>query len=236
MLDKKCTNLISCEVPFSFVLIYTYCYYLRSSERSIVVTYQPTDPSSPSTKTPEASEARQKSQHESKSMPYSVTTVQAKLEKAYDTMLSRLKDQLEDVSKRKPNIDEMITKAKNKAVTLGELTEEESEQIKKYIERDLQEAAVFLKEAKKTLADWLNFDYKLIEEKCWETFNAVIEQVKAEWVEFNQRIAHSKEYTAGEVVGMGALTCAQCHETIHFTKSTTIPVCPQCKHDKFFRQ
>jgi hypothetical protein len=163
--------------------------------------------------------------------------IQAKLEKAYDTMLNRVKEQFDDVSKKThPKVEEVVTKAKKTAVSLGELTEDEAEQIKAYLMRDLEDAGEFLKEAKKTLADWLYFDYKLVEEKFWDTYQAVATQVKAEWVEFHQRLGHAKEYQTGEIIGMGTLSCVKCHETLHFTESSTIPECPHCHCKKFVRK
>jgi hypothetical protein len=163
--------------------------------------------------------------------------IQAKLEKAYDTMLHRVKEQFDDVSKKThPKVEEVVTKAKKTAVSLGELTEDEAEQIKAYLMRDLEDAGEFLKEAKKTLADWLYFDYKLVEEKFWNTYQSVATQVKGEWVEFHQRLGHAKEYKTGEIIGMGTLNCAKCHETLHFTESSTIPECPHCQGKKFIRK
>lgn len=167
------------------------------------------------------------------------TTVETreKLEKAYDTMLVRVKEQLGDVSKKaEPMVGDLVHKAKDKAIQLGELTEEEAEQIGEYLMRDLHEAADFLKDAKKVLADWLYFDYKLIEQKLWETYKAVAKQAKLEWTEFNQRIKHAKEYNTGEITGVGTLECTNCKEVLHFTRSSTIPKCPKCGGTAFARK
>jgi len=162
---------------------------------------------------------------------------QEKFEKAYDVMLSRVKEQLEDVSKKaEPKVGEFVSKAKVKAIQLGELTEEEAEKVGEYLMRDLHEAADFLKDAKKVLADWLYFDYKLVEQKFWETYKAVAKQAKEEWVEFNQRLKHAKEYNTGEVIGVGTLECTGCKEVLHFTRSSTIPKCPKCGGASFVRK
>lgn len=160
-----------------------------------------------------------------------------RLEAAYGTMLSRVKEQMDELSKRaEPVMSDFFAKAKQKAIQLGELTEKEAEQIEEYVQRDLQEAAVFMEDAKKALSDWIYFDYKVIEESFWETYKAVAAQVKLEWVEFNQRLKHAKEYNVGEIIGMGTLECVNCKETSNYNKSSTIAKCPQCGCDKFVRK
>ena len=138
--------------------------------------------------------------------------------------------------KAEPMVDDVMEKAKHKAVALGELTEEEAEKIGEYLMRDLRDAGEFLKDAKRVLADWIYFDYKLIETKFWETYKVVSKQVSAEWTEFSQRLKHAKEYKTGEVIGIGTLTCQSCHEVLHFTKSSTIPKCPKCAGTQFARK
>ena len=166
-----------------------------------------------------------------------VHATQEKLEKAYGTMLERVKEQLNDVTKKtEPVVDEVMEKAKHKAVELGELTEEEAEKIGEYLLRDLRDAGEFLKDAKRVLADWIYFDYKLIESKFWDTYKVVSKQVSAEWTEFSQRLKHTKEYRTGEVIGIGTLVCRECGEVLHFTKSSTIPKCPKCSGTQFMRK
>lgn len=164
------------------------------------------------------------------------TQAKDKLSQAYDQMLVRVKETYQQVSQEgQPYIMSTLAKAKEKAIQLGELTEAEAEQVAQSLQRDLADAAVFVKDAKKLLSDWLYFDYKLVEGSCWDNFKAVVNQVKREWAEMSQRSAAS-DYKKGQVTGAGSLECTQCHHVLHFSGTTTIPECPSCHHSSFKRK
>lgn len=159
-----------------------------------------------------------------------------KLTQAYEKMLHRTKTAYEDFNENtRPKIHEHIQEAKQKAVELGELTEEEAQQIADYLQRDLHDAAVYLVEFKQSLSDWLYFDWKLAESNLWKSFSKLADQTALELYEFKQQIRPKTEYKTGEVFGVGTVKCVDCEQLLHFRETSHIPPCPNCKGDSFVR-
>ncbi len=164
-----------------------------------------------------------------------------RLIRGYETMLRRVKeamDQLQD--KASPAVHEHISKAKQKAVELEELTEEEAQKIVVYLQRDLHDVGVFLQDAKKVIGDWVYFDVQVVEDKLLRMFAQVADKTSLEIFEFKQQLKMDQEtrenYRAGEVTGIGTLQCKHCGHLQHFDKVSHIPPCPKCQEGLFKRE
>lgn len=159
-----------------------------------------------------------------------------KLLTAYTHMLERVKGFLDNLDEQAtPAIHKAIETARKTAVELGELTHEEAEKISLYLKRDLQDAGQFLKESGQELADWLVFDWQLIEERIWEAFLSVADQTQLAWLEFEQQLELGPRYTTGEITAMGTLYCVACSQPLHFYQIAHIPPCPKCHGTEFIR-
>lgn len=171
------------------------------------------------------------------SNPEKNTKSSTKAEEMYNIMLDKMKIELQRWSdKVEPNLENLLDKAKQKMGELGETSEFEMTNLQSYIKRDLEDALYFLKDGKKTFSQWLYFDFKLIEKNMVDTYQTILKQVKCEWLELTQRMRHVREYHSGEVIAMGTLACTQCKTELNFTKSTSIPVCPECQGTHFVRK
>ncbi len=154
----------------------------------------------------------------------------------YETMMSRVHDALEHFDKKaEPVLQDLVDQAKRKAVELEELTEDEAEKVSAFLLRDLQHAANFLRDTRKGLADWLYFDWQLLEDKLWDMFNKVADRTRIELLEFDIDLRHGLEYHGGEVTGPGTLKCESCGETVQYHKVEVIQPCEQCHHKIFQR-
>ena len=161
-------------------------------------------------------------------------TVTQKLLDAYSQMLERVKHSLDDLEERTaPAIYNAIESARKTAEELGELTQDEAEKVSMYLKRDLQDAGKFLNETGKELADWLAFDWQLIEERTWEAFLSVADKTKLAWFEFEKQLELGTRYATGEITSAGTLYCIHCTQALNFYKVTHIPPCPKC-HSKVF--
>lgn len=113
--------------------------------------------------------------------------------------------------------------------------EEEMGKLKKYVERDLVDAAQYRDRTGKELKYWLGFDLDLIESALWEKFSAAADKTTVELAQIKLQ-AEIAEYHTGELTGMGTLVCDQCGEKLHFHKPGHIPPCPKCNSIHFHRQ
>jgi len=149
---------------------------------------------------------------------------------AYNTMLTRLHLMLDEESN---TVKQALTHAQKTAVELSELSHDEAEKIAAYLKRDLQDAARYLTETEKELADWLQFDIHQIEDTLLDRFISVADQTRLEWSQLGQAAAGF--YQAGEVAGPGTLICQQCSTTQAFKSAHHIQPCGHCQHDLFRR-
>ncbi|QBQ53611.1 zinc ribbon-containing protein [Nitrosococcus wardiae] len=159
-----------------------------------------------------------------------------KLTRAYHKMISRVRSILgEEESKTKPEVPKGIEAAKQKAVELGELSQEEADQLGDYLRRDLEDAAKYLSDTGKALGDWLMLDLELIEEQLLDTFSQVADKTQLELALWAEQARHAQDYYTGEIVGIGTFACLSCGERLHFHKPSRLPSCPKCHHTLFKR-
>jgi predicted RNA-binding Zn-ribbon protein involved in translation (DUF1610 family) len=159
-----------------------------------------------------------------------------KLADAYHKMVSRVRSILgEQESKAEPGVPKGIEEAKRKAVELGELSQEEADQLGEYLRRDLQDAARYLADTGKALSDWLMLDLELIEEQLLDAFSQVADKTQLELALWAEQARHAQDYHTGETISIGTFACLSCGERLHFHKAGRIPSCPKCGHTLFKR-
>jgi polyhydroxyalkanoate synthesis regulator phasin len=127
-----------------------------------------------------------------------------------------------------PKLRELLEKARDNMVELGELTREEAYKVSEYIQRDIEDAATYIAETGQDIQDWWRFDLQLIEQRMMDAFTKVADQTSlqlAQWAEVARQLTL---YQAGEVTGPGTLVCDRCGAETHFVKAGRIPPCADC--------
>jgi len=152
-----------------------------------------------------------------------------KLTKAYNQILETAKE-IMDVTKKEaePAILDAIDKAKEKVSEFSELTSEEMDKVSDYIVRDLHDAAEFIAEGEREIADWLRLDMLYIEDSLLDSFSNMVDHTALALKEIRERAERANEWHTGEIAGVGTLICNACGEHIHFSKAGHIPPCPKC--------
>lgn len=159
-----------------------------------------------------------------------------KLEIAYEQMLEVAKEFVMNTREHGgPIIKEALKEAREKASDISELTTEEIDKLSSYIEKDLTEAAGFMQEQERELADWLKLDILLIEKYLLEKFSSLADQTRIELEQWSIDADENGEWKTGEIVSMGVLRCKSCGEELHFEKPGHIPPCPKCHATAFKR-
>lgn len=152
---------------------------------------------------------------------------------AYQQMLDRIKSTLHKVDAE--HLEKAFEQAKQTAVQLGELTQEEAGLVASYLRRDLHDAAKYMKDTGSELGDWMKFDVKLVEQRLWDSFKQVADKTDVELLELKYTLPRGPAFHAGELTALSSLQCENCGEIIHFHKVSHIPPCPQCQHSRFLR-
>lgn len=159
-----------------------------------------------------------------------------KLEQAYEHMLEVAREFVVNARENSgPVIRDALQEARQKAADLGELTTEEIDRLSGYIEKDLTEAANFMEEQERELADWLRLDLLVVEKYLLEKFTSLADRTRIELEQLSLEADLNGEWHTGEIVSMGVLQCTECGEQLHFERPGHIPPCPKC-HKTVFRR
>jgi vacuolar-type H+-ATPase subunit H len=148
---------------------------------------------------------------------------------AYDRMLKHTHDAIAEAHKETvPRMRELVEKARDQMVELGELTREEAGKVADYLERDIKDAATYIAATGEDLRAWWRFDLGLVEERMLNIFTSVADQTSLQLREWAEQARQAPAYRTGEITGPGTLVCEGCGEELTFAKAGRIPACPKC--------
>jgi polyhydroxyalkanoate synthesis regulator phasin/ribosomal protein L37E len=164
-------------------------------------------------------------------------TTTDKLVDAYERMLKQTHETIEKTQEETvPKFREILEKARDNMVELGELTREEADKVSDYIKRDIEDAANYLAETGQDIRDWWRFDLQLIEQRMMDAFSKVADQTSLQLAQWAEVARQMSLYQAGEVTGPGTLVCDRCGAETHFVKAGRIPPCADCGGMSFRRR
>jgi hypothetical protein len=156
---------------------------------------------------------------------------------AYETMYERVAENLHNAKEQTGTLlHKFIDEAKDKAVDLGELSEEDANKVTTWLKRDLDDAIDHIAETDANLKDWLGFETTLIESALLYMLLETADKTTVELLRLKQNAERPYIYHTGEVTGPGMLICDQCDEVLHFHKAGRIPPCPRCHKTVYHRE
>jgi len=155
---------------------------------------------------------------------------------AYELMLERVLAGLQKVEKKTgPRLHQLVDKARDMAVELGEMSAEEAEKLSAYLKRDLADSGEYLSRNGGELKDWLGFEAGLVKQELYDLMFQAADQSTLALLEFREQASSNPVYSTGEVTGPGTLVCDACGEQLRFHKAGRIPPCPKCHTTVFHR-
>jgi polyhydroxyalkanoate synthesis regulator phasin/ribosomal protein L37E len=164
-------------------------------------------------------------------------TTTDKLVEAYERMLKQTHESIEKTqAETVPKFREILDKARDNMVELGELTREEAHKVSEYIQRDIEDAANYIAETGQDVRDWWRFDLQLIEQRMMDAFSKVADQTSLQLAQWAETARQLSLYQAGEITGPGTLVCDRCGAETHFVKAGRIPPCADCGGMTFRRR
>lgn len=159
-----------------------------------------------------------------------------KLVEAYERMLKRTHETIGQAEKETvPAFGELLHKARDNMVELGELTREEANKVAAYVERDIHDAASYIADTGEDLKKWWRFDLDQIEQRLLDTFSQVADQTSVELRNWAEQARQAGLYHTGEITGPGTLVCDACGAEMNMHKTGRIPPCPKCHATSFQR-
>ncbi|HUT39964.1 MAG TPA: zinc ribbon-containing protein [Gammaproteobacteria bacterium] len=155
---------------------------------------------------------------------------------AYEKMFERAAENLHSAEvKTAPLLHKLIDEARDEAIALGELSENDAAKLAGWLKRDLDDAISYLAETGHELKDWLGFETTLLENATLDLLLRAADKTTVELSIMKENFRRASTYTTGEITGVGTLVCEQCAEKLHFHKTGRIPPCPRCHSTTFHR-
>lgn len=156
---------------------------------------------------------------------------------AYENMYERVAENLHKAKDQSgPLLHKLIDEAKDKAIELEEVVEEDAEKLSSWLKRDLDDAISHMSETDEKLKDWLGFETTLIESALIYFLLETADKTTVELLKLKQDAERPYIYRTGEMTGPGTLICDNCEEHLHFHKVGHIPPCPKCHGVSYHRK
>ncbi len=157
------------------------------------------------------------------------------LSKAYESMYEHAAENIHKLKDNSlPALQNVIEEAREKAVKLDELTEEDAVKLTGWLKRDIQDAVSYLAETGNEIKDWLGYEVDLLENEFFYLLLQTADKTTVELQQLKENAQHP-EYHTGEITSPGTLSCNECGEKLHFYKAGKIPPCPKCHATVYHR-
>ncbi|VAW57235.1 hypothetical protein MNBD_GAMMA07-666 [hydrothermal vent metagenome] len=159
------------------------------------------------------------------------------LSEAYEKMHERTAVNLHKAKDKSSQLlHTLINQARDKAVELEELTEEEAAKIAQWLKRDMNDFIDYLVEGENEIKDWLGFETYLLESSFLDLLLKTADKTTVELLALKENARRASIYHTGEVTGPGVLICDECGENLHFHKAGKVPPCAKCHKTSFHRK
>ncbi len=130
-------------------------------------------------------------------------------------------------------LEKAIETSRENLVKAGEITQQESENLKSYLRRDLEQFASQIAK---------------VSSQAKEKVEPTMAKAEAGFLDLTAHLAHSASdmfeklgqwadskatYKTGQITSAGVLRCKECGKEINFKKTGNIPPCPACRNTEF---
>jgi len=148
----------------------------------------------------------------------------------YEKIISRTEELLDSGRK---NLDEALKRAGDELSSAGNFTREQADKISTFVKRDIQHTVNNASKGKEAVKGAV--DPKRIAVGAQSIFSKILTNTAETLSEWAKKSEQHLEFKTGEVTSPGALTCKNCSEVIHMTRTAKIPPCPKC-HKTLYRK
>ncbi len=154
----------------------------------------------------------------------------------YETMYEHVADNLHKAKdKSETLVHELVDEAKEKVKKIEQVTEEDAENLARWLKRDLDDVINYLSETEYAFRDWLGFEAALIKNELIQAMLDTADKTTLALLRMKENAQKPAVYHTGEMAGFGTLICDECGEKLHFHKPARIPPCPKCHETSFHR-
>lgn len=153
---------------------------------------------------------------------------------AYNKLMENLYEIMDDTLH---SVADAMELAKEKTSELGELTQEEINEVSDFLMRDIEHAATTTPAVSDddSLNEWLKFDIELLENFALDDFFSLADKTRIELAKLDIQAKQYHPYKSGDITGPGTFVCDTCSKKIAFKSTSEIPECPECHAKTFTR-
>lgn len=161
-----------------------------------------------------------------------------KLLEQYDAFAEKFKDlYLAGKERGKDAMVRAMEKAQSEFSALGEFSATQSELMKKYLTRDLEQTMIDVQEKAHALSDEAKdkLQPSRLRAGALSSLAYVLDHTSDALHSLMHKTIDAITYTTGEITSAGSLTCQECGSKMHFKKTGHIPPCPKCSGTLFHK-
>jgi rubrerythrin len=144
----------------------------------------------------------------------------------YESLLNEITETVRNSSAK---LDQAVEASEKIIQAASEMTRDELTHISDTMRADLQEFAENYQENKSGPF------YTMISNSIWEGLASITDRTALEWIEFSKELERRGTYKAGDIIGLGILTCERCGHKAEYNHPTEIIPCIACGHHLFRR-
>ncbi|NOQ90928.1 MAG: hypothetical protein GQ549_08285 [Gammaproteobacteria bacterium] len=154
----------------------------------------------------------------------------------YETMYEHVAENLHKAKdKSGPLIHQLIEEARQKAIEVEDIADEDAEKLATWLRRDLDDVINYLSETEYALKDWLGFETSILKNAFIHAMLETADKTTLALLRMKENAHEPYDYHTGEIAGYGTLICDECGEKLHFHQAGKIPPCPKCHKTSFHR-
>jgi Zinc-ribbon containing domain len=153
--------------------------------------------------------------------------MRAKLEARYDEYAERARELFEaGKDKSKEAMDGAMEKAREQLAAAGELTADQGEKFKQYLQRDLGLTAETMRRLGRDA--YRRMEPARLKAGALSSLAKLLDTAGEALHSLSRKAEDAVICEAGQVTSAGTLTCAKCGHVLEFAKTSYVPPCPQC--------
>lgn len=155
-------------------------------------------------------------------------------EALYDRFVERTR-KLFDLSqeKSKEAMEKAMNVAHQELSDAEEFSVEQGEAFKKFMRRDLEHIARYLREKSKEAKEFLH--PARLGAGALSSMAQLLKVTGLALQSLSQKTEDTLHYHTGEITSAGTLSCIECGQKIHIKHTSKIPPCPKCHTTKFLK-
>ncbi|MDX8403485.1 MAG: NADP-dependent isocitrate dehydrogenase [Mariprofundaceae bacterium] len=147
----------------------------------------------------------------------------------YDEMAARFKDLFEAGAEKSSEFAQIaMEKAREQLTSAGEVSEEQGQKLKKFLERDFGQLTETLRDEAR-----IKLNPSRLGAGALASISSLLEVAGSALSDAAEKAKQSLSCRSGEITAAGTLTCVSCNHEMHFKKTGRIPPCPKCHKTEF---